>query len=180
VPLVSQSQYHLIPPPHFSRYETRASPLCASAQAELTAAPRNESHKGIHYSLDMLRRGVSSTGSLTRLKLLLLRLRLGEPAVVAAVGGSNMIMCDKSWCFHHLLFEWLNTSFPHTRARSVNGGLNGMGSEYWARCLEAHMPVVIYTHYTHITYVLNTYYITLLQSNSFAAVPHRRRLISFC
>jgi hypothetical protein len=51
-----------------------------------------------------------------------------------------MIVCDKSWCFHHLLFQWLNKTYPHPDGRSFNGGLNGMGSQYWARCMEAHVP----------------------------------------
>jgi len=101
---------------------------------------------------------------LLRLQLLLVRLHQGEPLHVAATGGSNMINCYDHYCFHYLVFQWLNASTFEAAAAArmrqraggggggdggehgddqgscTNGGLNGMGSGYFARCLNGHVP----------------------------------------
>lgn len=60
-------------------------------------------------------------------------LRDGE---TAAMGASTLYSPEN---LHVLVFEWLNSTFPHPENKFVNGAQGGVGAGYFAWCFKEHI-----------------------------------------
>ncbi|KLT45969.1 hypothetical protein CC85DRAFT_239698 [Cutaneotrichosporon oleaginosum] len=108
-------------------------------------------------------RATQHTGTGARVHRLLEKAKRGEPFTVAAIGGSvskgrglvnpseddhvrpppdagmgaSTLYSPEN--LHVLVFEWLNSTFPHPGNTFVNGAQGGVGSGYFAWCFKEHI-----------------------------------------
>ncbi|GFZ51499.1 hypothetical protein JCM24511_09266 [Saitozyma sp. JCM 24511] len=82
-------------------------------------------------------------GSGGRTRRFLAKLLEGQPVSLAILGGSvtvghSLVEGESTW--GQILFDWINSTFPHPDHEWTNGAVPATGTDYFAACYDQHVP----------------------------------------